>query len=308
MKTLKTVFATALTGLLLTTAHAQTWLTNGLVAYYPFNGNANDTSGNLNNGTVFGAASASDRFGLPAKCYYFNGTNQYISVPAASGLNNAQKTTISMWIKDTSTNQSASMLGCWSEVNGGIYLNDYTGVNFAVAILPNGQIMHSDATLIGNWNHVVVVFDGTQTGNGNRLSCYLNGVSNALTFPYSIPTSLGGGASSILIGARQVFGNPGEFFTGLIDDVRIYSRALSSNEVVQLNLIESPEVLNIKKAVYLDSPNLKVGTNYQVQVSSNLLNWTNSGAIFTATNSSWRTTNYWDVENWNQLYFRLQKQ
>ena len=97
------------------------------------------------------------------------------------------------------------------------------------------------------------------------------------------------------------------FFNGLIDDVRIYNRALSSNEVSQLHSIEAG-YLTIHKAVYLDSGMLSLGTNYQLQVSSDLLNWTNQGAPFTATDSYWRPTNYWDVENWGTLFFRLKPQ
>jgi hypothetical protein len=92
----------------------------------------------------------------------------------------------------------------------------------------------------------------------------------------------------------------------LIDDVRIYNRALSADEVQQLYLLEAPEIVSIQKAVYLTSPNLKVGTNYQVQVSTDLTNWTNVGDVFTATNSTWRSTNYWDVDDWSQLFFRFQ--
>ena len=48
-------------------------LQSGLVAYYPFNGNANDESGNGHHGTVMGATLTSDRFGRPNKAYHFNG-------------------------------------------------------------------------------------------------------------------------------------------------------------------------------------------------------------------------------------------
>jgi hypothetical protein len=50
---------------------------------------------------------------------------------------------------------------------------------------------------------------------------------------------------------------------------------------------------------------LLLNTNYQLQVSSDLINWTNQGAVFTATNSSMVYTQYFDVANWNQLFFRL---
>ncbi len=60
---------------------AQSFLTNGLVLYYPFDGNANDASGNGNNGTVEGATLTTDRFGNPNSAYYFNGVNNDILVP-----------------------------------------------------------------------------------------------------------------------------------------------------------------------------------------------------------------------------------
>jgi hypothetical protein len=56
MKTIRHLLATAALGLLTFTASAQSWVTNGLVAYYPFNGNANDASGNGNNGINQGGA------------------------------------------------------------------------------------------------------------------------------------------------------------------------------------------------------------------------------------------------------------
>src|SRR5208282_5892757 len=56
-------------------------LLQGLVAYYPFNGNANDASGNGNNGTVYGATLTADRFGNPNAAYSFNGASAYITTP-----------------------------------------------------------------------------------------------------------------------------------------------------------------------------------------------------------------------------------
>jgi len=56
--------------------HSQSFLTNGLVAYYPFNGDASDASGNGNNGTVYGATLIPDRFGQPSQAYQFNGNSR----------------------------------------------------------------------------------------------------------------------------------------------------------------------------------------------------------------------------------------
>jgi hypothetical protein len=72
---------------------------NGLVAYYPFNGNANDESGNGNNGVVYGATLVPDRFGNSNRAYYFNGTNNYIVTNSDTGLPRGYvQFTISVWI------------------------------------------------------------------------------------------------------------------------------------------------------------------------------------------------------------------
>jgi hypothetical protein len=68
----------------------------------------------------------------------------------------------------------------------------------------------------------------------------------------------------------------------------------------------APPTFNLQKAVYLTSTNLVVGFNYQIQASSDLINWTNQGSVFTATNSNWQSTNYWKVNDWNQLYFQVE--
>jgi hydrogenase maturation factor len=66
------------------TIYANPFLTKGLVAYYPFNGNANDLSGNGYNATTVGVSLATDRFGNPNKCYNFAGTSTYVQCPSAT--------------------------------------------------------------------------------------------------------------------------------------------------------------------------------------------------------------------------------
>ena len=55
--------------------------TDGLVAYYPFDGTAQDISGSANNGTVYGAIPSSNRFDEPAKALAFDGINDYVTFP-----------------------------------------------------------------------------------------------------------------------------------------------------------------------------------------------------------------------------------
>src|SRR5205823_407204 len=81
--------------------YSQTFLTNGLVAYYPFNGNANDASGNGNNGLVSGAVLTTDRFGQTNRAYSFDGVNNRIVANDAPQLVFGLQTSLGVfaWIK-----------------------------------------------------------------------------------------------------------------------------------------------------------------------------------------------------------------
>jgi hypothetical protein len=76
-------------------------LSDGLVAYYPFNGNANDESGNGNNGTVNGATLTMDRFGNPNSAYNFDGMNNFIEISSLSNMQ-YKPITYSVWINVSS--------------------------------------------------------------------------------------------------------------------------------------------------------------------------------------------------------------
>ena len=69
---------------------------------------------------------------------------------------------------------------------------------------------------------------------------------------------------------------------------------------------ESGPRVSLIKAVKPAFNNLTLTTNYQLQVSADLNTWTNQGSAFTATNTSMVYPQYWDVDNWNSLFFRLQ--
>lgn len=76
---------------------------------------------------------------------------------------------------------------------------------------------------------------------------------------------------------------------------------------VSLTFLPSQPSVALNEAIVPSFSDLLVGTEYQLQVSSNLSAWTNQGAVFTATNSTSIYPQYFIVSNWNQLYFRLQE-
>ena len=289
--------------------YSQSFLTNGLVAYYPFNGNANDASGNGNNGIVYNATLTPDRFGSPASAYDFNGTNSYIDIPQNSGLNSLTTNfTLSAWIWEQADN-----------TNGGYRIIDKT-----LAKLSNGWLLdafdcssqtadrlrlqgvaNNSCNVQGGtdfsrmqWHHVVATVSGT---NG---SVYMDGILDGSGNVGNIPVN----TLDVFIGYAHVYQGAGavNWFNGVIDDVRIYNRALSSNEVAQLYAIESGPRVDLIKAVKPSFSNLTLAKNYQLQVSGDMKTWTNQGSPFTATNTSMIYPQYFDVDNWNSLFFRSQ--
>ena len=90
--------------------YSQSFLTNGLVAYYPFNGNANDQTTNVNNGTPHNAVLTTDRFNQANSAYAFNGANAYISAPNQSYLTfpNGGDFSISIWAAATGNPTNSS--------------------------------------------------------------------------------------------------------------------------------------------------------------------------------------------------------
>ncbi|MBU4445745.1 hypothetical protein KJ656_11790, partial [bacterium] len=73
----------------------------GIVAYYPFNGNANDESGNDNHGTVNSATLTTDRFGNENSAYYFDGEDDYIRIQHSPELSSANQS-ISLFFRSSS--------------------------------------------------------------------------------------------------------------------------------------------------------------------------------------------------------------
>ena len=303
MKTLKITLAIVAIVALFANANAQSFITNGLVAYYPFAGNVNDLTGNGNNGTNFGAALTTNRFGLSNSAYYFNGSS-YIGF--GSVISNYAVMTISSWFQTTNfaANKENGIVMKKRQDSGiGARLGVFgTKCDAGFNDTLNNIAVFSSSNIASNlWHQAIFV------NNGTNITLYLDGILVGQTpTPYNLKASGAVSGMPLIIGNDPSGAN--RFFTGAIDDVRIYNRALTSSEVAQLYANESGITVNINKAVFLSSDSLNVGLNYQVQASSDLNNWTNQGTMFTATNSSWQSTNYWPVANWNQLFFRLVQQ
>ncbi len=205
---------------------SETLPTKGLIAYYPFNGNANDESGKGNNGNVQGAILTADRFGKPNSAYYFNGVNAYIFINSGFNFSNSSFT-ISVWAKRDVKGDYDCIIGQGlGTTNSSLHIG-FRDVamqyKFTFAFYQNDLDVPSQYSdlLLHNW---ICSYDV----NTNVRKVYRDGVLVAS----DISTADYAGSGSIYIGLHYI-GNPSNF-GGSIDDIRIYNRALTDAEIQQL--------------------------------------------------------------------------
>jgi hypothetical protein len=200
--------------------------TNGLVAWYPFNGNANDESGSAtsNNGTVFQASLTSDRNGNQSSAYDFNGPNQYMSFPNSSslGLENFDGLTISLWY-NANLNSNMRLLHFFDNTYdlsihhsslGGIHVINYNnnfGDNFLHVIQAPSNV----------WTNIIWTIDF----NNNKSEVYLNGNLVGQLFPAQIFVS---NAMQMAISSTTWQ------LDGSIDDVGLWNRTLTVEEISEI--------------------------------------------------------------------------
>lgn len=217
--------------------------TKGLIAYYPFNQNAADESGNNRHGTVMQAIPTADRFGNINKAYRFdgnNGTERYIF----SNIGNYNTITFCVWFKSSypttyypdilnygtsntifieinGNNPSYISAGTVGRIHTGSIIND--GPNMLAHLWTDNSIADN------NWHFVVASFV-----QNDRLLLYLD---NQLikTTPYTINNP----SDDLLYIGRFINDNAASVlhqthFNGSIDDIRIYNRALSTDEISSL--------------------------------------------------------------------------
>ena len=216
--------------LLFNGAHANADLLTGLAAYFPFDGNANDESGNANTGVVNGASLVEDRFANPNSAYNFDGTDDYIRIADSHSLNITGDLTISAWIRTNSPDQNIIFSNM-------LEVSPHNGYSLRLSSDGTIRFMSGGGNLFGHtpvntnlWTFVAITLSGTTA------TSYVDAMLDS-SGAVGVPTS-----SSVdqTIGASYT---PFYFWDGSIDDLRVYNRALSFSEIQELYRIPEPTAL-----------------------------------------------------------------
>lgn len=221
-------------------------LTNGMVAYYTFDGHTYDGwsgDGEENDASWQGSSQTThygtDRFGQAGKAAYFAG--DLITIPHSNNMNFGNNKTLSFWIKadqDLIQNSNIATIICKGESNNSEYCieisKNITSLNmkFSSTNITNSFSVERGYSAAAFWNHYVI------TTLGDTVTIYQNGKRITATSKYGfIPYKSN---SEISIGAKKLNStSPFDFkFKGLLDDIRFFNRILSAYEIEQLFILE----------------------------------------------------------------------
>jgi hypothetical protein len=261
---------------------------DGLVAYFPFSGDARDHSGNKNDGTVQGALLVPDRFGIANSAFRFDGVDDHIAVQSSMTLQELGKATVSFWF----TYEAQAVQEFHSPISkyratvetgtDGFYCYVWDeGIVFTFGAANHPPEIGLNFPLLsrsGEWFHFLATY-----GDGEQ-RVYFNGVlvnSDRRNAQLS-------NVDPLIIGSYNPSQVPPRPFTGQVDDVRIYNRSLGPGEVAELYSHEAPSLpaLQVRVRTVEIIMALIPGRRYQLRASSDLKNWTDIGESFLATSNS----------------------
>jgi hypothetical protein len=218
-------------------------LADGLVAYYPFNGNANDTSGNGLNGTINGGVTFSnDIKGNPNSAVTFDGSTGYITVPDNTGKFQTNAVTVSFLVKLTNPSARTAFISNTNFTDGSGFSYSaqigQTGLNkfeFAVesntlgcGLTPNdptNTVDAANAITPNKWYNVICIF------SDSLQQIFVDGILNTAVTRNS--GTLNHCANDVLLLGSWWSGDA-ILLNGSMDEVRIYNRALNQDEIDQL--------------------------------------------------------------------------
>lgn len=235
-------------------------LTNGLIAFYPFNGNANDESGNSNDGTVYGASLTEDRFGIANRAFHFNGSSDYITIDGIiDDLFNKDSYSVTGWFKMNDKSHRGTIFSVNREkeiVNG----QNISMITWADNLTYYGdymsEVQYYDTSFDNNiWYFFSFTFTKNQVSHlyvDNNLlhQTFINNMDITMTSKASIGQEWDNGFNG-----SAYFTMISDLFFGKIDDIRVYNRILNSSERNMLYFENTTGIHNMKNTQISIFPN-----------------------------------------------------
>lgn len=277
---------------------SQTKGSGELMAYYPFNGNSNDESGNSNHGTNHGAMLALDRFANANSAYYFDGIDDYIEVQHSSSLiPNGDQITMSAWVFPTQYNTNDYIINKAEYYGSPVSYFGYclrlldrkVGASFGGH---NLQVYSVNTVPINEWTLITVTYEN------NNYKIYINDQLDSYgTHPHNFNSTC-----KLQISRHPMF-NAG-YWDGRIDEIKIFDYALSYEEIQNLyNPIDPPivdlgpnQVICQDDIVMLDAENQGSSYLWSTGDTSQIINVTTSGSYWViVTNEGGADTDSVDV-------------
>lgn len=287
---------------------------NGLIGYWPFNGNANDESGNGHNGLLQSGSNGtinfvSDKFGNVNSAIKFssnptwNSLGPYIEIPNSQNLLVNSDFTVTYTIKGSEQNSVGEIINKGGDNSPSLFIARIAYGNLENFITGSGNCNISGFP-IGSWQTISITY------SNSLLSLYLNGIFQQSTFSSSMQSSL----SQYYFGAQLSGGSNGSFypFQGIMDDISFYSRVLTPQEITGLytaTLNTSAVTQNNDVSIYpnpandhitIDFGNLGNVSGYQIKVVNMLGQEVFNGAMkaqkYILPTNSWSGTGVYFVK------------
>ncbi len=209
---------------------------NGLVAWWPFNGNAIDESGNINDGTVNGPTLIADRYSNSSSAYLWNNSSDKIIVVSNPQTQLTASFTISAWINPINSTYGTgpnyhAIIEKWGSTGDASYL---------IGLRPTGVpfVNTHDGSLTTGLDALQSVPQNTWTNivytqNADTGNIFINGVLDTSRTGMVIPLVMN---NDLIFGSNDSYnsGWAGDAFEGIIDDIGMWNRPLTENEVLSL--------------------------------------------------------------------------
>lgn len=286
--------------------------TAGLIGWWPFNGNANDESGNSNNGTVNGATLTADRNSNLNSAYNFNGINNYISCPPIP-ITGTSARTISFWYKESVS--QAGFAITWGPANTGErfeaffnYQNPGITVGAAYSAINYSYLNNTSAS---NWNFYCLVLPNLTNPIVSDIIVYQNGINITNILNSFNPNTPINTTSGYPLQFGIAYQSTNNWLNGQLDDIGIWNRALTQQEINSLytgcgNSITSQPInqtVVISNSAQFTTAASDVNATYQWQTNlgvgfQNLSNVSQYSGVNTAT----LTINNISISNDNQTF------